>query len=99
VSVKKAKKITYEAAIAELEATVARLEQDEITLDESIELFARGVELTGVCNTILNEIEGRIVKLVENDGRDALDADGRAAADGWVPDDDDVKEVAFDARR
>ena len=63
---KKAKKQTYEEAIAELEATVEKLERDDISLDESIGLFTRGVELSAACNSILNEIEGRIVKLVEN---------------------------------
>jgi exodeoxyribonuclease VII small subunit len=62
---KQAKKQSYEDAISELEATVTKLERDDITLDESIGLFTRGVELSGVCNKILNEIEGRIVKLVE----------------------------------
>ena len=65
---KKAKKQTFEEAIAELEATVAKLELDEITLDESIGLFSKGVELSGVCKNILDEVEGRIVKLVEGGG-------------------------------
>jgi len=64
-TVKKAKNQTFEEAIAELEATVAKLEQEDVTLDESIELFSRGVELTGICNSILAGIEGRIVKLTE----------------------------------
>jgi len=63
---KKAKKQTFEEAVSELEATVAKLESDDISLDESLALFSKGVELTGVCNGILNEIEGRIVKLVED---------------------------------
>jgi exodeoxyribonuclease VII small subunit len=65
-AVKKVKKQTFEEAIAELEATVAKLEQEEVTLDESLELFSRGVELSGICRKILDDIEGRIVKLVEN---------------------------------
>ena len=64
-TVKKAKKQTFEEAITELEATVAKLEHDEITLDESLDLFTKGVELTGICKKTLDEIEGRIVKLVE----------------------------------
>ena len=64
-TVKKAKKQSFEEAITELEATVAKLETDEITLDESLALFSKGVELSGVCKNILNDIEGRIVKLVE----------------------------------
>ena len=69
-TVKKAKKQTFEEAIAELEATVAKLELEDITLDESLELFTKGVELSGICNKILGEIEGRIVKLVEGAGGD-----------------------------
>ena len=63
---KKVKKQTYEEAITELEAIVAKLEQEGVTLDESLGLFTRGVELSGICNSILDEIESRIVKLVEN---------------------------------
>ena len=67
-TIKKNKKQTFEEAIAELESTVAKLEQDDISLDESINLFTRGIELSGLCNNILNEIEGRITKLVEGEG-------------------------------
>ena len=62
---KKAKQQTFEEAITELEATVAKLELDEITLDEALALFSKGVELTAACNKILGEIEGRITKLIE----------------------------------
>ena len=64
-TVKKGKKQTFEEAITELEAAVGKLEREEIPLEESLVLFSRGVELSAVCNGILNEIEGRIVKLVE----------------------------------
>jgi len=66
-TVKKPHKQTFEEAIAELEATVAKLEQEEVSLDESLSLFSRGVELSGTCKKILDDIEGRIVKLVEKD--------------------------------
>ena len=65
---KRVKKPTFEEAISDLEATVAKLEQEDVSLDESLSLFSRGVELSGVCNKILSEIEGRIVKLVEDAG-------------------------------
>jgi exodeoxyribonuclease VII small subunit len=45
---------------------VQRLELEDVSLDESIRLFSRGVELTAMCNTILGEIEGKIVRLVES---------------------------------
>ena len=62
---KKEKTQTFEEAVAELEATVTKLEKEDIPLEESLGLFTRGVELSGICNAILNDIEGRIVKLVE----------------------------------
>ena len=65
-TVKKAKKQTFEEAIAELEETVAKLELEDISLDESLGLFSKGVELSGICRGILDDIEGRIVKLVGN---------------------------------
>ena len=64
-AVKKVRKHTFEEAIAELEETVVKLETDDISLDDSLNLFSRGVELSGICKSILDDIEGRIVKLVE----------------------------------
>ena len=77
---KKNKKQSFEEAITELEATVAKLEQDDISLDESISLFTRGVELSGLCNNILNEIEGRIVKLVAGDSTESDNANATSNA-------------------
>jgi exodeoxyribonuclease VII small subunit len=57
--------ITFEDAMKELEALVKRIESGEPTLDESIALFQRGVELSKLCAAKLDEIEKRIVQLVE----------------------------------
>ena len=63
MGVKKGKAVSFEEAMAELETIVASLEKGEGTLDESIVLFTRGMELTGLCNDILKTIEGKITKL------------------------------------
>ena len=63
---KEQKEQTFEEAIGELESTVAKLEHEGITLDESLELFSRGVELSAKCKKILDDVEGRILKLVES---------------------------------
>ena len=55
--------VSFEEAMAELEKIVSSLERGEGTLDESIVLFTRGMELTGLCNDILKKIEGKITKL------------------------------------
>ena len=57
--------LTYEEAIKQLEAIVARLESGDITLDESMKLFQKGTELSRVCSLKLDAIEKQITKLIE----------------------------------
>lgn len=59
--------ITFEQAMAELEGIVMRLEKGELTLDESIGFFKRGVELTKYCNKKLDEAERSITMLIEGE--------------------------------
>jgi exodeoxyribonuclease VII small subunit len=59
--------VTFEQAIAELEGIVKRLEKGELTLDESIGFFQRGVELTKYCNKKLDEAERSITVLIEGE--------------------------------
>ena len=56
---------SFEKAIAELEEIVKKLEKGELTLDESINCFQRGIELTKYCNKRLDEAERSITMLVE----------------------------------
>jgi len=57
--------LTYEAALAELEAVVARLESGDVTLDESMKLFERGTALAKICAAKLAAIEHQITQLLE----------------------------------
>ena len=50
----------FEAALSELEAIVARLEQGDLPLEESLRQFERGVVLTRVCQKALSEAEQKI---------------------------------------
>ena len=52
--------ITYEAAMTELRQTVAKLSEGKATLDESLKLYERGIELVGSCEKRLNEVTARI---------------------------------------
>ncbi len=63
----KDKGVSFEKAIEELEEIVKKLEKGELTLDESIEFFQRGVELTKYCSKRLDEAERSITILVESD--------------------------------
>ena len=50
----------FEAALAELEEIVARLEQGELPLEESLRQFERGVALTRLCQKALGDAERKI---------------------------------------
>jgi len=55
----------FEAAIAELEAIVKKLEDGDLTLEQSLELYERGVRLSRYCHGRLEEAERRIEVLGE----------------------------------
>ncbi|MFO7676391.1 MAG: exodeoxyribonuclease VII small subunit [bacterium] len=54
----------FEAALAELEGVVKQLEGGKPSLDESLRLFERGVELARQCKQRLDAAELRVAKLV-----------------------------------
>jgi exodeoxyribonuclease VII small subunit len=66
----------FETALAELETLVETLEQGDISLEESLKLFERGVTLTRSCQKSLKEAEQKVQILLQKDGEaEAFDAD------------------------
>ena len=55
----------FEKALGELEELVSRLESGELSLDESLDHFKRGIELTRSCQAILDEAQRTIDRLTE----------------------------------
>ncbi len=55
--------IPFEAALAELETIVDKLEKGQVGLDESIKLFERGEALKKHCDALLTTAEARIEKI------------------------------------
>lgn len=62
----------FEAALAELEQIVLRLEQGELSLEESLRQFERGVLLTRDCQKSLRQAEQKIRVLARNQEGDAV---------------------------
>ena len=58
--------MSFEAALKELETIVARLEQGEVDLEDSIALYERGQALKAHCDKKLKAAEGRLEKIVQN---------------------------------
>ena len=61
----KKKDISFEEAMTNLEKVVTKLESGELTLDESVEQFKEGMELSNYCNKLLNDAEKNISILIE----------------------------------
>jgi exodeoxyribonuclease VII small subunit len=57
--------LSFEAALAELESVVARLEKGEVPLDESIAIYARGAELRRHCEEKLKAAEARLAEITQ----------------------------------
>ena len=52
-----AENISYEDAVRELQDIVNKLGQGNVTLDESLKLYTRGIELSKLCDDKLKEVE------------------------------------------
>lgn len=61
--------LDFEAALSELEGLVRKMEEGELTLEQSLEAFERGVKLTRNCQAALRAAELRVKALTE-DGRE-----------------------------
>jgi exodeoxyribonuclease VII small subunit len=59
--------LSFEAALKELEGIVARLEQGQVDLEDSIALYERGQALKAHCESKLKAAESRLEKIVLGD--------------------------------
>ena len=75
-------KLSFEEAIKELAAIVEKIEEGEITLNDSLEQYEKGMKLIHRCRAILTEAERRIEKI--SSGEQGGD-DGGAEKSGQLP--------------
>jgi exodeoxyribonuclease VII small subunit len=61
--------LPFEASLDELEKVVKELEAGDLPLERSIELFEKGMGLSGVCRKQLEEAETRVEMLIRKEGK------------------------------
>lgn len=61
--------VKFEQSLQELEQLVEALEQGDLSLDEALQQFARGVELSRSCQKVLEQAEQRVERLLSPDGK------------------------------
>lgn len=58
--------MTVEEAFARLEEKLERLEQDDITLEESFQLYTEGMKLVKYCSDSIDRIEKKVLVMNES---------------------------------
>jgi exodeoxyribonuclease VII small subunit len=80
MSDKKSRVNEFEKSLAELEALVERMESGDLSLEDSMKQFERGIELARACQQQLKQAELRVQQLVQKNG-DAKLEDFAAGSD------------------
>ncbi len=69
---KKQNEINFEQSLQELEALVEKMEAGNLSLEESLKYFERGVALTRSCQKALADAEQKVQILLEKNGKEQL---------------------------
>jgi len=77
VARKKEQPSTFEESLAELEALVDSMENGDLSLEESLKSFERGVELTRTCQQALKQAEQKVQILTGKNDSAELEAFSR----------------------
>lgn len=56
--------ITFEQAMSRLEEIIAALENNQISLEKSVDLFQEGIKLSKICSDKLAGIEDKVAKIL-----------------------------------
>lgn len=66
---KKSDSVNFEKALRELEELVEKMEEGDLSLEESMKYFERGITLTRACQKALSEAEQKVQILLEKNGK------------------------------
>ncbi|WP_341937550.1 exodeoxyribonuclease VII small subunit [Marinimicrobium sp. C2-29] len=69
----KKKSVDFEQSLTDLEALVTRMEQGELSLEESLKAFEQGIQLTRECQERLSAAEQQVQTLMEQQGQISLE--------------------------
>ena len=64
----------FEQSLKELESLVEKMEQGDLSLEDSLSHFERGVQLSRACQQALKEAEQKVEILMQKNGQDEITA-------------------------
>jgi exodeoxyribonuclease VII small subunit len=62
----------FEQALQELESLVEKMEQGELSLEESLQHFEKGVQLSRACQQALRDAEQKVEVLMQKNAREGI---------------------------
>lgn len=68
MATKKQKAFNFEEALEELEKLVSSMEEGELSLEESLQAFEKGIKLTRECQSALKKAEQKVQVLMDENG-------------------------------
>ena len=63
-------KQSFEEMMQELENIVQKLDNDTVSLEESLDLYQRGMKLSTACDTTLKDAEKKVNKLMQEEAEE-----------------------------
>lgn len=70
---KKEEQMTLEEALMKLEEAVVRLQSDEISLEDSFQVYQQGMEYVKFCSQTIDQVEKKVLMLNQEGGLDELE--------------------------
>lgn len=64
----KKQSIRFEEAMLQLEEIVQKLESGEVPLEDAIDLYKKGMELSALCHNKLQDAEKQLISIIDQDG-------------------------------
>ena len=62
----KKQELTLEEAFQILEGTVLKLEEEDISLEESFQVYKQGMEILKYCNDKIDKVEKKVLRINED---------------------------------
>ncbi len=70
---KKEEKLSFEEAMDKLEKIVSDLEKGDLSLEESVESFKKGMDISNYCSEMLDSAEKSITILLKDKNGDVVE--------------------------
>lgn len=72
---RKKQSLSFEDAIVQLENILSMLEDGDLSLDDSLAEFSKGIELYKYCYDLLNKVEGKVKIIIDDGNNDVMETE------------------------